>query len=117
MPTDPVLETVEEPTSTEKGKGKGKDKGKNKDKDKEKGKESDKEQEKEKEKGKGKDKDKASVAGGKDSKIKPVAVAEPMEKAVPPEYIVKNWSPLALRGQNSNTRVSITNTRFNCLIL
>lgn len=30
---------------------------------------------------------------------------EPMQKAIPPEYDTKNWSALALRGQNSNLKV------------
>lgn len=63
-------------------------------------------------KGKGKEKEKKppkTASGGKKGKPNEIAKIEPMEKAIPPEYITKNWSGLALRGQNSNLKVNLVN--------
>lgn len=50
-------------------------------------------------KGKGKEKPIKDAPKGKDGKY------APLQKFEPPIYDVKNWSALALRGQNSNKRV------------
>lgn len=50
----------------------------------------------------------SSVAASKKSKT--IAVndkIEPLQKVTLPEYVTKNWSGLALRGQNSNLKVCI----------
>lgn len=53
-------------------------------------------------------KDPASTAPtGKKSKIDATVKVDALEKAFPPVYITKDWSALALRGQNSNLKVYI----------
>lgn len=61
---------------------------------------------------KGKDKEKkavksttSGVAASAKSKIVLNTKIEPLEKAIPPKYVTKNWSALAVRGQNSNLKV------------